>query len=335
MILNRWTMSLVPVLLLVFSHPARAQKKVAENTAETCQDGEDNDADGFVDCNDQDCSFMIFCAEKKEPAPAPAPPPPPPTAPENTVEACRDFKDNDTDGFIDCQDQDCSIFAFCLQKGGAGTPGMMPGTGVKREPRESRGGIGIYPSLLVYGYEKLIYDAKGTSTDPKTDAKNEFAAGVGLFGEALVAPSVAIGGEIILAFPKVDEIKNVDIISGTVDWVSCTVCERDVHFSMMFRLKFPFRVSRWVGLYPVVTLGLSNLTHRREHVDAANFIGLGYTTGLGVEFYTPAIITPFLEMRYHGALGFRADMKESEKDAYEKQTSVYHSIALNLGIKIL
>lgn len=32
-----------------------------ENTAQTCQDGSDNDGDGHVDCGDQDCSAFVFC----------------------------------------------------------------------------------------------------------------------------------------------------------------------------------------------------------------------------------------------------------------------------------
>jgi hypothetical protein len=34
---------------------------VDENTLETCQDGHDNDRDGFVDCDDQDCSIFAMC----------------------------------------------------------------------------------------------------------------------------------------------------------------------------------------------------------------------------------------------------------------------------------
>lgn len=335
MIAKQWIWILVPMLLLVLAGPAMAKKKTPENTAEACQDGEDNDEDGFMDCNDQDCSYMVFCAKKEEPEPEPTPPPPPPPTTETTIETCRDFRDNDSDGFVDCQDQDCSIFAFCLQKGGAAAPGMMPGAAVKREPHQSRGGIGIYPSLVVYGFEKMILDVEGTDIEQRGELRMEFTGGVGVFGEFLVAPSVAIGGEIILAFPKIDELKTINPVTMEIEWMPCPTCERDMHLSAMFRMKFPFKMGRWAGLYPLVTVGLSNLTHRQENADARNYIGLGYTTGLGVEFYTPAIITPFLEMRYHGALGFRADMTEAEKRAYEKQMSVYHSIALNLGVKIL
>jgi hypothetical protein len=34
--------------------------------------------------------------------------------PENTPDACRDHADNDGDGHVDCNDQDCVVFAFCV-----------------------------------------------------------------------------------------------------------------------------------------------------------------------------------------------------------------------------
>ncbi|MCP4601215.1 MAG: hypothetical protein GY847_11940 [Proteobacteria bacterium] len=40
------------------------------------------------------------------------------TEPETTLDACRDGDDNDGDGHIDCADQDCEIFAICLEDSG-------------------------------------------------------------------------------------------------------------------------------------------------------------------------------------------------------------------------
>ncbi|MBU1222086.1 hypothetical protein KKF34_13770 [Myxococcota bacterium] len=51
-----------------------------------CDDGIDNDNDGFIDCNDQDCFETQAC---------------------NPVEICNDGIDNDNDGFTDCKDADC------------------------------------------------------------------------------------------------------------------------------------------------------------------------------------------------------------------------------------
>jgi len=38
----------------------------------------------------------------------------PGTVPENTKARCQDKKDNDGDGFVDCKDQDCQLFVFCV-----------------------------------------------------------------------------------------------------------------------------------------------------------------------------------------------------------------------------
>lgn len=64
----------------------------SENTEELCHDSIDNDDDGFVDCDDQDCE--AYCS-----------------VPENDPMLCSDGYDNDSDGLIDCNDPDCS--AFC------------------------------------------------------------------------------------------------------------------------------------------------------------------------------------------------------------------------------
>ncbi len=46
--------------------------------------------------------------------PEPTPPVPPPA--EDTVDACRDGVDNDGDSHVDCDDQDCEIYAICVQQ---------------------------------------------------------------------------------------------------------------------------------------------------------------------------------------------------------------------------
>src|SRR5262249_37998522 len=56
--------------------------------AEVCNDGIDNDGDGKIDCQDEDCA--------KDPACVPAP-----------VEICDDCIDNDGDGLVDYEDPDC------------------------------------------------------------------------------------------------------------------------------------------------------------------------------------------------------------------------------------
>ncbi|MBN1584757.1 hypothetical protein JW899_00105, partial [Candidatus Uhrbacteria bacterium] len=34
---------------------------------------------------------------------------------EGTLEACQDGRDNDADGYTDCDDQDCEIYAVCIE----------------------------------------------------------------------------------------------------------------------------------------------------------------------------------------------------------------------------
>ncbi len=72
---------------------------LAEDTDAACSDGVDNDWDGYVDCDDFDCSMnpdVDVCAS---------------AGPENNNAACDDGTDNDGDGYIDCDDFDCSLNA--------------------------------------------------------------------------------------------------------------------------------------------------------------------------------------------------------------------------------
>lgn len=50
--------SFAAVILVSFQATAQAPM---ENTAPVCQDGIDNDGDGFADCGDQDCQLFTFC----------------------------------------------------------------------------------------------------------------------------------------------------------------------------------------------------------------------------------------------------------------------------------
>ncbi len=61
-----------------------------ESPVEICNDGIDNDGDGFIDCDDDDCASEPSC-----------------------VEICNDGIDNDGDGFIDCDDNDCDSDPNC------------------------------------------------------------------------------------------------------------------------------------------------------------------------------------------------------------------------------
>lgn len=90
------TLSLVLAATVVYGQGA----STPENSRRACTDGADNDGDGLIDCGDQDCAVLVFCAEQQAEL-------------EETPEACQDGRDNDRDNFADCADQDCQDFTFC------------------------------------------------------------------------------------------------------------------------------------------------------------------------------------------------------------------------------
>ncbi|MCP4677445.1 MAG: hypothetical protein GY854_18420 [Deltaproteobacteria bacterium] len=134
---------LVAVLFLASSAMAQAKKKkkkdteaektvaaapiVQENTLDGCRDSADNDGDGHVDCDDQDCQIYAICVQapsvaavtvvEEEEAVKED------TAQEVPVEErpesgllCRDGKDNNNDGRIDCHEPSCRRFFYCRQQ---------------------------------------------------------------------------------------------------------------------------------------------------------------------------------------------------------------------------
>ncbi len=64
------------------------------NAERVCDDREDDDGDGLVDCGDSDCWEAPACEAGGE---------------ERTAEACSDWIDNDGDGVTDCDDSDCNV----------------------------------------------------------------------------------------------------------------------------------------------------------------------------------------------------------------------------------
>jgi hypothetical protein len=93
--------------------PMTTSAQPAHGTAERmCEDGQDEDGDGMIDCADADCFEAAPCqAGGSE---------------ERTDRACSDWIDNDGDGAVDCDDQDCGVdhIRVCRgswRSGGAGT----------------------------------------------------------------------------------------------------------------------------------------------------------------------------------------------------------------------
>lgn len=95
----------------------------AEATVEQCLDKEDNDADGFIDCADQDCGIFAVCVRPvvvAEPAPPPEPPkpaqPPAYVPKEERGRMCWDGVDNDRDGLADCFEKSCHPTRYCQRE---------------------------------------------------------------------------------------------------------------------------------------------------------------------------------------------------------------------------
>ena len=62
-----------------------------------CDDDIDNDFDGAVDCDDDDCSEVFECLYPTE----------------DTAALCSDGIDNNEDGLTDCDDASCIDAGFC------------------------------------------------------------------------------------------------------------------------------------------------------------------------------------------------------------------------------
>ncbi|AKF06909.1 hypothetical protein [Sandaracinus amylolyticus] len=122
-----------------------------ENTAELCDNGVDDDCDGFADCEDFGCCSRVSCGAETACGRRPDGGPRPDggntacetRGPENTVEACMDGCDNDGNGFFDCRDRNCCLV---LEAGGMrcttgfcstfnpGTVNLCPGDDVTMPP---------------------------------------------------------------------------------------------------------------------------------------------------------------------------------------------------------
>ncbi len=73
---------------------ACAGTAACRNPLEICGDGLDNDANGLVDCSDLACMERVDC-------------------PQPSIEICDDGVDNDSNNLTDCEDSACSALAYC------------------------------------------------------------------------------------------------------------------------------------------------------------------------------------------------------------------------------
>ncbi|MCP4677152.1 MAG: hypothetical protein GY854_16885 [Deltaproteobacteria bacterium] len=103
----------------------------SETTIDSCRDGQDNDGDHHVDCDDQDCHVFVICGPTllRQAVAAEKMDPPAKAEGEGTGQSivvqrtdpemglqCRDEKDNNNNGLVDCGEPSCQDSEFCHDK---------------------------------------------------------------------------------------------------------------------------------------------------------------------------------------------------------------------------
>jgi len=191
-------------------------------------------------------------------------------------------------------------------------------------------GLGVFGILIPAHQGKLHTEWNGGDDDESIKLK-PVTGGFGLFFEykirkifprPAILPYLAVGMEMLFAFPKVAEIGGAD----------CDTCERDVFFAFNARLRLPIMVHRIIAVYPLFSIGVSNITDRRENDDADNYTGVDLTLGGGVEFYPIKYCMPFLELRYLFGAGW--DKTETVWGNVDARI-YYHAMLIVIGIRFL
>ncbi|MCZ7681248.1 MAG: hypothetical protein M5U28_21645 [Sandaracinaceae bacterium] len=97
----------------------------------SCDDRQDDDGDGMIDCADADCFEHARCHAGGEE--------------ERTDQRCSDWIDNDGDGAVDCEDDDCSAEHITVCRGSwSGRPaGAGHGAGPEHEVPELTGNMSV------------------------------------------------------------------------------------------------------------------------------------------------------------------------------------------------
>lgn len=114
--------------------PAEAEPTppaASASTEASCDDRQDDDGDGMVDCADADCFENARCHAGGEE--------------ERTDARCSDWIDNDGDGAVDCEDDDCGATGITVCQGSwLGRPaGAGHGAGPEHEVPELSGDMSV------------------------------------------------------------------------------------------------------------------------------------------------------------------------------------------------
>jgi Putative metal-binding motif len=164
-----------------------------EDTPARCNDGLDNDCNGFADCDDFACRTCAVPAcltggavTLRDGGTCTC------GAPETTMAACSDGLDNDCDGFFDCQDFSCQTCAVpvCLADGGLnrGDAGFCTCRGAENTNATCGDGVdndcdgftdcGDFDCTMTAGLTVCARDGGRTDTGPctMTGAENTNAA---------------------------------------------------------------------------------------------------------------------------------------------------------------
>lgn len=137
--------------------------------AAQCDDNQDNDGDGFIDCQDTDCVFNPLC-------------------PFGATEVCDDFFDDDGDGLVDCADPDCAQ-ACAGGTGVTGDPCLGAGdcaTAAGNTPQCLNETLNGFPGGYCSEFCDLATPSCVTGTSTSGQPADGFCADVGLgTGEGL------------------------------------------------------------------------------------------------------------------------------------------------------
>lgn len=194
----------------------------------------------------------------------------------------------------------------------------------KGKPGNRNWGMGLYGALIPLDRAKLSIEyTDEPSRNMEVEHFDRFTGGVGLFIEFVLMRYFALGMELALSFPRVDEVK---ADGGATQ--ECLGCEQDVAMRFLLRLKFLISMAKRVSLYPVVLFGYSDYIFRAEDRDAWHFHGCSFGLGMGVEGYAGKTVTPFFELRYLLHAGWH---KEDPHEAI--MNLLHHNLALMIGLR--